>query len=152
MRILKHSEVKNLKEVSCGKIVETTDGITAIAPDVTDNGVVFKDNEAYENGKGVCYVSEYELDDLDEAFEYNGETYYLPNDECWTRKKIFDCAKEHLASAYDVKPSDVESLFPILDDEADNDEVLFKSLKDFCDDAFGECDWQSVETEITEMV
>ena len=71
----------------------------------TFNGQCFKDNSAYESGKGVCYISEYEFEDFENDCDNlkellnNGELTQSEQEQdvmelCdsvgWKRKDILD--------------------------------------------------------------
>lgn len=87
-------------DVTCGYRVEYSNGDIYYYGGETDNGVCYKDLDAWESGEGVCYISEGEFS---EAFP-NEWVYILHNgDEFFnTREDILDWMSEYLAGC-DVK-------------------------------------------------
>jgi hypothetical protein len=84
-----------------------------------NEGVVYKDKQAFETGKGVCYINEYGFDNVDEnfgpLFEFDAKeaaaSDAVDNDYVatsgWTRQVLIDLC--------DGNESMVEELFDHLD-------------------------------------
>lgn len=89
-------------EVTCGfKFVDEHNNIVGYDGGNTFNGYCYKDEDAFKSGEGICYISEYELEDLKEDIdnldslynigelskeEYEGELSELLCNCGWTRK------------------------------------------------------------------
>lgn len=71
----------------------------------TGEGFAFKDYEAFKTGKGVCYISEHEFEDLEEELqslrqmygedylqipEYNEDANHILESVGWTREKLIN--------------------------------------------------------------
>ena len=55
----------------------------------TGNGWVYKDEEAYKTGKGICYISECGLNDLEDAIDLLNEKRaksLVSEDEYWAKR------------------------------------------------------------------
>lgn len=65
------------------------------SPEFTNEGIYYKDSEAYRNG-GVCYIREFAFDDS-KAIEINGSLFYNEDDfeksDLITRKDILKLVK-----------------------------------------------------------
>lgn len=110
----------------------------------TDNGFVFKDYEAFKSGQGICYISEYELEALDddladlearyENSEMSDEAYLKERDDILancgeTRNTIIDQVREAFGYDYLMTEEQVEC---------------------FAWDVFGLADWACIATYLTE--
>jgi hypothetical protein len=126
-----------IKEVTIGEIRYDDNGnIIGYEGGSTENGVCFKDEEAFKSGKGVCYISEYGLDDLHEKLG-----------DLTTRYGNGDVSDEE---------------FRKLRDEVLNDKNIVYTRKEFIDlvdgevfaplaeQLFYECDWEYPETKLEE--
>jgi hypothetical protein len=91
----------------------------------TDNGFVYKDYEAFKSGVGVCYLSEYELDELHEELTdlvARYENTDMADDEYWderaeilerygeTRQSIIDQVRDAFGDDYTLTDEQVEYL------------------------------------------
>ena len=108
----------------------------------TDNGFVYKDREAFKTGEGICYISEYELEvledelaDLDERKKWLTAEDYLAE-----RKKILEECGETRQSIIDQ----VREAFG--DDYLMTDEQIMC----FAQDIFGLADWAYISTYLDE--
>ena len=102
----------------------------------TDNGWCFKDTDAWESGKGICYIGEYGLNDIKEQLaelsieydntdmteeEYNDRKNLIFSDNGYTREQIVEmCGGEgfdKLAESifYEVDWQSPETLFSEMD-------------------------------------
>ena len=73
-------------KVDCGYRIEDKETIQYIG-EQTDNCMCYKDISAWENGNGVIYISECELEDLE-----NGKNH----SDLWTRETWLAWVEEHL--------------------------------------------------------
>lgn len=95
----------------------------------TENGYCYKDEEAYKTGEGICYIPEYDLDDLHKdlkEFDSRYENSSMTEDEY--RKE----REEILLYEYGYTRKN------FLD--------IWGGLEEFADDTFYMVDWQSPET------
>ena len=76
------SEIK----VDCGYRIEDNGTIEYIGGQ-TDNGMCYKDISAWKNGNGIIYISEYELEDLENGINHT---------DLWTRETWLAWVEEHL--------------------------------------------------------
>ena len=89
----------------------------------TDNGVVYKDYEAFRTGVGVCYISEYGLEEMDENLvdlearfansdmtdeEYREERAHILSVAGETRQTIIDQVREAFGDDYLMTDEQVE--------------------------------------------
>lgn len=89
----------------------------------TDNGFVYKDYEAFKTGVGICYISEYELEDLDEelaGLEARHENSGITDEGYWderaeilehcgeTRQSIIDQVRDAFGDDYMLTDEQVE--------------------------------------------
>lgn len=89
----------------------------------TDNGFVYKDYEAFKTGIGVCYISEYELEELQEELAdlqaqyensdmdegvYWEERRYILSKHGETRKSIIDQVRYAFGKQYLLTDEQVE--------------------------------------------
>ena len=89
----------------------------------TDNGFVYKDYEAFKTGIGVCYISEYELEELQEELTdlqsqyensnmaeevYWEERRYILSQHGETRKSIIDQVRYAFGKQYLLTDEQVE--------------------------------------------
>ena len=102
----------------------------------TDNGWCFKDTDAWKSGKGICYISEYGLNDIEEELaelsivynntdmsdeEYNDRKNTIFSDNGYTREQIVEMCGgkgfEKLAESifYEVDWCSPETLFSEMD-------------------------------------
>ena len=77
--------MKEIK-VDCGYRIEDNGTIEYIGGQ-TDNGICYKDISAWENGNGIIYISEYELEDLENGINHT---------DLWTRDTWLAWVEEHL--------------------------------------------------------
>ena len=111
-------------ETAYGHIEITDDGEFIYHGGQTDNGWCFKDYKAWEEGKGIIYISEYQLQDIE-----NGE-----DEPSWTRELWEQEVAERLSCEY---PEEIWS----------NKE--FVSALAFY--VLMICDWQDLTTFLEEM-
>ena len=93
-------------EVYCGyKIVDENNVVNDFIVGSTCNGHCYKDYEAFNKGEGVCYISEYEYEDMREQLsslcldydndriteeEYNEERQHILTNVGWTRRDLLE--------------------------------------------------------------
>lgn len=94
----------------------------------TDNGYVYKDDEAFESGNGICYIPEWEL------LEY----------------------EENLKNGYTLTDEEFESFIDKLNSELSytRDEILnlCAGSEELAKDMYYNADWAHIETYINEWV
>lgn len=129
-------------EKDCGYLLKDRNGITYYHGGSTDNGVVYKDCEAFNTGEGICYISEFGLEDLEEKL---GEL---------DQRKQFLTGEEYLAERKKILQECGETRQTIIDQvkEAFGDDYLMTEaqLEYFADDVFGLADWASICTYLAE--
>lgn len=131
-------------EKDCGYLVKENGEIYNYEGGHTDNGFVYKDYEAFKSGVGICYISEYELEDLDEELAdlqsqyensnmdeevYWEERRYILSQHGETRKSIIDQVREAFGKQYLLTDAQVEY---------------------FANDVFGLADWACIATYLAE--
>lgn len=84
-------------EVTNGCMLKYSEGVTFYEGDTGVNGNYYKDLNAWENGVGVIYIGECELNDLDSDFEAFGK-YDTSN--LWTKDSWVAWVKEHITNNY----------------------------------------------------
>ena len=110
----------------------------------TDNGVVYKDYEAFRTGVGVCYISEYGLEEMDENLvdlEARYANSDMTDDEYWAeRERILSVAGETRQTIIDQVR------------EAFGDDYLMtdEQVAYFAEDVFGLADWAYICTYLAE--
>ena len=133
-----------------GALIMHEGRIFDIYGEMSDNGEIFKDYEAFRTGKGICYVSEYGLEEIEEnlaelqAIYENtkpGEEGYLTDEEYRrqreeiilaggeTRQTIIDQVREAFGDDYMLTDAQVEY---------------------FAEDVFGLADWAYISTYLAE--
>lgn len=115
-----------MKTIECaiGHIEVTDQGEFIYHGGQTDNGWCFKDYKAWEEGKGIIYISEYQLQDIENGMD----------EPSWTRELWVQEVAERLSCEY---PEEIWS----------NKE--FVSALAFY--ALIICDWQDLTTFLEEM-
>ena len=114
-----------MKTIECaiGHIEVTDEGEFIYHGGQTDNGWCFKDYKAWKEGKGIIYISEYQLIDIE-----NGES------PTWTRESWEEYVAERLAQEH---PEDIWS------NKGFVSALAFYVLMI--------CDWQDLTTFLEEM-
>ena len=101
-------------EKDCGFLILQDGEIYGYEGGQTDNGEVYKDYEAFKSGVGVCYISEYGLQELHERLtnlEARYENITNPDDlaNCGeTRQSIIDQIREAYGDDYMLTNEQVE--------------------------------------------
>lgn len=110
----------------------------------TDNGFVYKDYEAFKSGLGICYISEYELEDLDEKLadlEARFKNSGMTDDEYWDeRAEILEHCGETRQSIIDQ----------VRDAFGDDYMLTDEQVEYFASDVFQLADWACIATYLTE--
>lgn len=101
----------------------------------TSNGVVFKDEEAFKNKKGICYIGEYDLLDLMESAEFDSD---------YTDEELIE---EGIGETYDTILAKVKARWDEFDDEVKHE----CTAEDVAEMIFNNADWSCVSTEIDQM-
>ena len=110
----------------------------------TDEGFVYKDYEAFKSGTGICYISEYGLEDLDEKLtdlEARYENSGMTDEEYWgERAEILEHCGETRQSIIDQ----------IRDAFGDNYMLTDEQIKYFADNVFSLANWACIATYLAE--
>lgn len=134
------------------QILETAPGTLILADgkpyhyegENTDNGFVYKDYEAFKSGVGICYISEYGLEDLDEKLadlESRHENSGMTDDEYWDeRAEILEHCGETRQSIIDQ----------VRDAFGDDYMLTDEQVEYFASDVFQLADWASIATYLAE--
>ena len=116
-------------------------GVTYYHGGSTDNGVVYKDYEAFKSGVGICYISEYGLEDLEDKL-----------DELDQRKQ-FLTGEEYLAERAEILEHCGETRQSIIDQVRDafGDDYMLtdEQVEYFASDVFQLADWAYIATYLT---
>lgn len=123
-----------------GALIMDGHRIYDIEGEITDNGTIFKDANAFETGRGICYVSEHgleeiqeELTDLDAIYENArpGEESYLTDENylnqreqiiikhAETRQTIINQVEEAYGEDYLLSEAQVEFVAKAIFEQAD---------------------------------
>ena len=117
-------------------------GVTYYHGGSTDNGVVYKDYEAFKSGVGICYISEYGLEDLEDKL-----------DELDQRKQ-FLTGEEYLAEHAEILEHCGETRQSIIDQVRDafGDDYMLtdEQVEYFASDVFQLADWAYIATYLAE--
>ena len=117
-------------------------GVTYYHGGSTDNGVVYKDYEAFKTGVGICYISEYGLEDLEEKL---GEL---------DQRKQFLSGEEYLAERAEILEHCGETRQSIIDQVRDafGDDYMLtdEQVEYFASDVFQLADWACIATYLAE--
>lgn len=111
-------------ECAIGHIEVTDDGEFIYHGGPTDNGWCFKDYKAWEEGKGIIYISEYQLQDIENGMD----------DASWTRELWEQAVADRLSLEYP--------------EEIWGNKAFVSSLASY---ALMICDWQDLSTFLEEM-
>lgn len=130
-------------EKDCGYLVKENGEVYNYDGGHTDNGFVYKDYEAFKSGVGICYISEYELEDLDEKLadlEARHENSGMTDDEYWDeRAEILEHCGETRQSIIDQ----------VRDAFGDDYMLTDEQVEYFANDVFGLADWACIATYLT---
>lgn len=129
-------------EKDYGYMLKDKTGVTYYHGGSTDNGVVYKDYEAFKSGVGICYISEYGLEDLEDKL-----------DELDQRKQ-FLTGEEYLAERAEILEHCGETRQSIIDQVRDafGDDYMLtdEQVEYFASDVFQLADWACIATYLTE--
>lgn len=117
-------------------------GVTYYHGGSTDNGVVYKDYEAFKSGEGICYISEFGLEELEDKLEQlETRRQFLSGEEYEEERAII------LANCGETRQSIIEQVR-----EAFGDDYMMtdEQVAYFAEDAFGLADWASICTYLAE--
>ena len=128
-KTLKIEATIGYKEVTIGYKEVATNGVETYFGDYTDNGMCYKNEKAFENGLGVIYISELELED--------GNCDSL-NANLWTRASWIEYVREQCLQSMGDKIHEIE-------------ECDFMSFIEHCAlSILQDCDWQDLSTLLEE--
>jgi hypothetical protein len=117
-------------EVTIGfKEVNPTNGVETYFGGCTDNGMCYKNEQAFENGLGVIYIGEHELQDSD---------CDSTNTTLWTRTTWIEYVREEFVRSFEDELHNIE--------ESD-----FMPFIEYCAlSILQDCDWQDLSTLLEE--
>ena len=129
-------------EKDYGYMLKDKTGVTYYHGGSTDNGVVYKDYEAFKTGVGICYISEYGLEDLEEKL---GEL---------DQRKQFLSGEEYLAERAEILEHCGETRQSIIEQVRDafGDDYMLtdEQVEYFASDVFQLADWACIATYLAE--
>ena len=129
-------------EKDYGYMLKDKTGVTYYHGGSTDNGVVYKDYEAFKTGVGICYISEYGLEDLEDKLEELNQ------------RKQWLTAEDYLAERKKILEECGETRQSIIDQvrEAFGDDYLMtdEQVAYFAEGVFGLADWACIATYLAE--
>ena len=135
----------------CGCVVIQNGRIVDYEGGATDNGVVFKDYEAFKTGKGICYIGEFGLQELHQNLadlEFRHDSITDENDEDFLPDKEYEEDMENiLAECGETRQSIIDQVR-----EAFGDDYLMtdEQVAYFAEDVFGLADWACIATYLAE--
>ena len=129
-------------EKDYGYMLKDNSGVTYYHGGSTDNGVVYKDSEAFKTGNGICYISEYELEELEDKLEELGQRkkWLTAEDYLAERKKILEECGETRQSIIDQ----------VRDAFGDDYLMTDEQVEYFAEDVFELADWAYISTYLAE--
>ena len=129
-------------EKDYGYMLKDKTGVTYYHGGSTDNGVVYKDYEAFKSGVGICYISEYGLEDLEDKLSELDQ------------RKQFLTGEEYLAERAEILEHCGETRQSIIDQVRDafGDDYMLtdKQVEYFASDVFQLADWAYISTYLAE--
>ena len=130
----------------CGFLEMQNGRIFDIEGEMTDNGCVFKDTKAFEIGEGICYVGEYDLDDIQEeltnlqALYENGEM----TDEEYRVKR-----EEIILNGGETRHTIMQQVFEAFGDDY---MLTMEQAVVIAEDVLSLADWACISTYLAENV
>lgn len=129
-------------EKDYGYMLKDRTGVTYYHGGSTDNGVVYKDYEAFKTGVGICYISEYGLEDLEDKLEeLDQRKRFLTGDE------YRDERAEILEHCGETRQSIIDQ---VRDAFGDDYMLTDEQVEYFAGDAFELADWAYISTYLCE--
>ena len=118
--------------------------------EMSDNGTIFKDAEAFRTGNGPCYVSEYGLFDIEDALAELQATYEntKPGQEGYMTDEEYEKAREEaILSVAETRQTIIDQV-----KEAFGEDYMLTDaqVEYFAEDAFGLADWAYISTYLAE--
>lgn len=122
-------------EVTNGRMLKYSEGVTFYEGDTGENGNYYKNLNAWENGAGVIYIGEYELNDLDSDFKEFGK---YDTSTLWTKESWIKWVTDFIYDNYGKEEGCTEML-------ADT-----KFIESLAYDCLDNADWQDLSTLLNE--
>lgn len=118
--------------------------------EMSDNGYIFKDHEAFETGNGICYVSEYGLEEIQEELTELEAIYEntKPGDEGYLSDEEYRQAREAvILSVGETRQTIIDQVRETFGDDylMTDEQVAY-----FAEDVFGLADWAYICTYLQE--
>lgn len=110
----------------------------------TDEGIVYKDYEAFQTGRGVCYMSEFELADLDENLADLEAAYKnseMSEEDYWAER-------EEILQGYGETRESI--MYHIREAYQDDYLLTDKQVEHIARSILYEANWASISTYITD--
>lgn len=133
-----------------GSLIMDNGRIFDIYGEMSDNGEIFKDYEAFRTGKGICYISEHGLEDIEERLAELQAIYEdtQPGGEGYLTDEEYRQAREAvILSAGETRQTIIDHVR-----EAFGDDYLLTDAQAeyFAEDVFGLADWACISTYLAE--
>jgi hypothetical protein len=133
-----------------GSLIVDNGRIFNIYGEMSDNGEIFKDYETFRTGKGICYVSEYGLADIQEQLTELQAIYEntQPGEEGYLTDEEYRQAREAvILSVGETRQTIIDQVR-----EAFGDDYLLTDaqVEYFAEDVFELADWAYISTYLTE--
>jgi hypothetical protein len=133
-----------------GALIMSEGHIYDIEGEMSDNGCIFKDSGAFESGEGICYVGEYELEEIEmnlaelEAVYENtqpGEEGYLTDEEYRAERERI------ILAGGETRQTIIDQVW-----DAFGEDYMFtkEQLDYFAQDVFELADWACIATYLAE--
>jgi len=129
-------------EKDYGYMLKDKTGVTYYHGGSTDNGVVYKDYEAFKSGEGICYIGEFGLEELEDKLEQlETRRQFLSGEEYLQERAII------LANCGETRQSIIEQVRQAFG----NDYMMSdKQVEYFAEDVFQLADWACIATYLAE--
>lgn len=129
-------------EKDYGYILKDNTGVTYYHGGSTDNGVVYKDYEAFKTGEGICYIGEFGLEELEDKLEQlETRRQFLSGEEYLQERAII------LANCGETRQSIIEQVRQAFGDDY---MMTDEQVEYFAEDVFGLADWACIATYLAE--
>lgn len=129
-------------EKDYGYILKDNTGVTYYHGGSTDNGIVYKDYEAFKSGEGICYIGEFGLEELEDKLEQlETRRQFLSGEEYLQERAII------LANCGETRQSIIEQVRQAFGDDY---MMTDEQVEYFAEDVFGLADWAYISTYLAE--
>lgn len=132
-------------EKDYGYLVMHEGHIYDIEGEMSDNGCIFKDSGAFKTGEGICYISEYELDELKERLNELQEAHCSSD---ITSERLYLLERERIIlTSGETRQSIVDQVR-----KAFGEDYLLtdEQVEYYAEDVFELADWAYISTYLAE--